>query len=67
LAAKTPWNRVRACPGLDPGFTLGFGTNAASLARKSIGSNTTYRNAARLYRAQSIRFAHGASFPGKVS
>jgi len=37
VPAKTPWNRVRACPGLDPGFTPGFGTSAASLARKSIG------------------------------
>jgi hypothetical protein len=33
LAAKTPWNRVR--------FIRGFGTSAASLARKSIGSNIT--------------------------
>ncbi len=35
-------NRVRACPGLDPGLTLGFGTRAASRAMKSCGSKMTW-------------------------
>ena len=34
VPANTPWNRVRACPGLDPGLTLGFGTRAALSAMR---------------------------------
>jgi len=37
LGANTPWQRVRACPGLDPGFTRGRGTSATSRAMKSSG------------------------------
>jgi hypothetical protein len=37
LSANTPWYRVRACPGLGPGFVRGFGTSAASREMKSRG------------------------------